>query len=214
MKNIILAVLILCLLFLLACGDINELQEKQSAATAEAQTTEPQTKVTRTTEVQTTEAPMEAFIRRYVEIALAEPRNPQRADGYTKYGEYFGDADAQWCTEFAVWCICKADEAFGTDYAGTLLPKKTSAYSCVLWHKENGSFRFAGEYTPRMGDLIYFDYDGDGNCDHTGIVTGTESGFVLTVEGNLPEDYPNGVIRERRLPEDNPIIYGYGVAPR
>ena len=37
-----------------------------------------------------------------------------------------------------------------------------------------------------------------------------ETLYVLTVEGNLPEDIPNGVIRERRLALDTAVILGYG----
>ena len=67
--------------------------------------------------------------------------------------------------------------------------------------------------------MIFFEYDGDNTSDHTGLVTGVEYDeteqklFVLTIEGNLPEDYPTGVIRERRLAIDDELIFGYGTFP-
>ena len=164
------------------------------------------------------DSPLYEFTEKYIEIAVNEPRNPQNEKGWTKYGAYFGDGYAQWCTEYAIWCIIQADKELGTDYVGKVFPDEYSAYRCVRWHKKNKTLNMSGEYIPRKGDLIYFDYDLDKNCDHTGLVTGVEYNqnedkiYVLTIEGNLPEDYPNGVIRERRLEIDSSFIYGYGSA--
>lgn len=161
-------------------------------------------------------SPLYDFVEYYVELALSEPREPQAADGWTKYGAYFGDGYAMWCTEFAIWCISQAEEAFDAQYIGEYFPGYDSAYACSLWNEANGSLRLKGEYVPRRGDLIYFDYDFDGYADHTGLVTDIaydeeeETLYVLTVEGNLPEDIPNGVIRERRLALDTAVILGYG----
>lgn len=156
------------------------------------------------------------FVEKFIQIAENEPKDPQKESGWTKYGDYFGDPYAQWCTEFAIWSLCMAEEEMQTEYMDKYFPKRDSAYRCVVWHKNNGTFMLKGEYVPRRGDLIYFDYDFDKNSDHTGIVTGVEYDtdedkiFVLTIEGNLPEDYPNGSIKSRRLAIDKNIIYGYG----
>lgn len=156
------------------------------------------------------------FINKLIEIAEGQPKNPQNEEGRTKYGELFDNPYTQWCTEFVMWCIKETETQLGTDYIGTYFPWKDSAYRCVVWYKKNNSFMLKRNYIPRRGDLIFFDYDFDENCDHTGLVTGIEYDkeedklYVLTIEGNLPEDYPNGVIRTRRLSVDEVKIYGYG----
>ncbi len=157
-----------------------------------------------------------AFIEKIIEIALSEPKEPEDERGATKYGTYFGTPTWEWCTEFAVWCILQAQESLGVEYLKVHYPFEDWSGGCVQWYKEKGLFFKKGTYVPRRGDMIFFDYDYDGSTDHTGLVTGIEYDetedklYVLTVEGNLPEDYPVGTIKERRLAIDWKKIYGYG----
>jgi hypothetical protein len=156
------------------------------------------------------------FIEKLIEIAESQPTNPQDEKGRTKYGEAFGEPYAQWCTEFVMWCLKETEEQLGTNYIDSYYPWKDSAYRCVVWYKNHNAFMLKDNYIPRRGDLIFFDYDFDENSDHTGMVTGVEYDetedkiYVLTIEGNLPEDYPNGTIKTRRLAVDEKKIYGYG----
>ena len=39
-------------------------------------------------------------------------------------------------------------------------------------------------YTPREGDIIFFDWDSDGLANHVGIVEKVKDGKVHTIEGN------------------------------
>lgn len=41
-----------------------------------------------------------------------------------------------------------------------------------------------GKVTPQVGDIIFFDWDGNGFCDHIGFVTQVGNGYVITIEGN------------------------------
>lgn len=149
------------------------------------------------------------FIDTFIEIAESQPTEPQDDKGRTKYGEVFGDPYAQWCTEFVMWCAKEADTLLGTNYIDTYIPWRDSAYRSVVWYKSKNKFMLKENYIPRRGDLVFFDYDYDENSDHTGLVTGVEYDeeedkiYILTIEGNLPEDYPNGIIRTRRLASDN-----------
>jgi hypothetical protein len=162
------------------------------------------------------EHPLTPFIEKLIEIAESQPSKAQDEKGRTKYGEAFGDPYAQWCTEFVMWCLQETEKELGTNYIGSYYPWKDSAYRCVVWYKKNDTFMLRDEYIPRRGDMIFFDYDFDENSDHTGLVTGVEYDktedkiYILTIEGNLPEDYPNGVIKKRRLAADEKKIYGYG----
>ena len=156
------------------------------------------------------------FCDKIIEIARNEPAEAEDAQGVTKYGTYFGDPTGQWCTEFAVWCVIQAQEFFGVEYVKVYYPKSDYSGGCIEWYKKHNGYYPKGKYIPRRGDMIFFDYDGDSVSDHTGLVTGVEYDtneqklYVLTIEGNLPEDYPTGVIRERRLAIDDELIFGYG----
>ena len=56
------------------------------------------------------------------------------------------------------------------------------------------------------GDIIFFDWGGDGVPDHVGIVEKTEGGTAYTVEGNSGD-----ACRENSYPVGDAWIYGYGV---
>ncbi len=51
------------------------------------------------------------------------------------------------------------------------------------WFKGKGQWQDKG-YEPKAGDIIFFDWKGDGTVDHVGIVEKCENGVVYTMEGN------------------------------
>lgn len=128
--------------------------------------------------------------------------------GYTRYGEWYGDAYGDWCAMFASFCISYAGvEDFPLDA------------NCVNWIKQledpqYDSYFRRDTYYPRPGDLIFFNIDSDGGADHVGIVaeviekTDTEPAKVKTIEGNS-ENRVQYVTYEM----NNPIILGYGKLP-
>ena len=59
---------------------------------------------------------------------------------------------------------------------------------------------------PQAGDIIFFDWEGDGVTDHTGIVQKCENGTVYTVEGNSGD-----TCRTKTYPVGSSVIYGYGI---
>ena len=59
---------------------------------------------------------------------------------------------------------------------------------------------------PAPGTIIFFDWDGDNDPDHVGIVEYTESDVVHTIEGNSRD-----ICRQRQYSIGNNQIYGYGL---
>lgn len=43
---------------------------------------------------------------------------------------------------------------------------------------------WVGKVTPKVGDIIFFDWDGGGFCDHIGYVESVTNTQVVTIEGN------------------------------
>ena len=62
-------------------------------------------------------------------------------------------------------------------------------------------------YIPKTGDIIFFDWEVDGNVIHVGIILKVENGRVYTVEGNSIND----TCRQKSYPIGNMVIFGYGV---
>lgn len=76
-------------------------------------------------------------------------------------------------------------------------------YFGVTWHDN--------DYTPKKGNLIFFDYDGyfdkpySVHADHVGIVTDVDSSYVYTIEGNS-----NNAVTEHKYSLTYSCIKGYG----
>lgn len=75
----------------------------------------------------------------------------------------------------------------------------------VEWFSARGRFE-DGSFVPVMGDIIFFDWEGDGGADHVGIVESVESGRVHTIEGNS-----GNAVKRRSYSLGDGRIYGYGV---
>lgn len=93
-------------------------------------------------------------------------------------GTQNGDGTYAWCANFAkyVW-----KQAGITDLAGL----NAWARSFREYGQDNGTYHTRGSgYVPQPGDAVVFDWDQSGSIDHVGIVTGTASGRVTTIEGN------------------------------
>ena len=103
---------------------------------------------------------------------------------YSKYGEWYG-YQGGWCTTFVLWCFNQAGTSFNTKLNGVIVPSGGNCNSMISWFKNKGGYHPASEgYTPVGGDLVFFDWSGNGSCQHVGIVNYTSGDTVYTIEGN------------------------------
>ena len=117
------------------------------------------------------------------------------------YWRWYGfTSRVPWCACFVSWV---ADQA-GFIEAG-IIPKFASTSVGVQWFKARGQWQDGG-YTPSPGDLIFFDWNGDGTPQHVGIVERVEGGTVHTIEGNSSDS-----VRRRSYALNSNRILGYGV---
>lgn len=132
-----------------------------------------------------------------VEIALAQVGNR----GGQKFWSWYGySSRVSWCACFVSWC---ADQCGYIDSGA--IPKHSYCQSGADWFKSHGQWQSC-EYVPSPGDIIYFDWNGDGHTEHVGIVEKVENGTVYTVEGNA-----SNTCAQRHYPVGSSDIYGYGV---
>ena len=50
------------------------------------------------------------YVQWLLDVARGEIGYKEGPHGYSKYGEWAGDAYAQWCAEFLCWCVDQVDE--------------------------------------------------------------------------------------------------------
>lgn len=111
-------------------------------------------------------------------------------------GGSFPPGDTPWCAIFTCWCA---------SLAGAEVPLTAGCTSARRVWQADG--RWAGrKRVPRPGDLVYFDWDESGDCDHTGVVEECAGGVIHTVEGNS-----SGAVRRRSYGLTDSRIAGYGL---
>lgn len=80
----------------------------------------------------------------------------------TIYGEWYGLNGQKWCAIFVSWVYAHAGHPLEA------INKPKGYQSCQsgfnFWKKNNRIVK-----VPQMGDIVLYDWTGDGNCDHTGI---------------------------------------------
>ena len=132
-----------------------------------------------------------------VEIAATQIGNVGGAPYWSWYG-FTGRVE--WCACFVSWC---ANES-GLIEEG-LVPKFSYCPTGVQWFKDAGRWKDRG-YVPQPGDIIFFDWQGDGVSDHVGIVESSDGSAVYTIEGN------SGDACERSKYDINSLsVLGYGL---
>ena len=132
-----------------------------------------------------------------VEVALTQIGN----EGGQPYWSWYGfDSRVEWCACFVSWC---ADQCGYIDSG--LIPKFAGCIDGANWFKSNNRWNNRN-YEPKAGDIIFFDWEGDGTTDHVGIVEKCENGTVYTVEGNSGD-----ACRQRQYTVGSRNIYGYGI---
>ena len=88
---------------------------------------------------------------------------------YSKYGDWYG-YQGGWCTTSVLWCFNKAGKQNGVTLNGVIIPRGGNCSSMISWFKDKGRYYPPSKYTPKSGDLIFFDWTGSGTADHVGIV--------------------------------------------
>lgn len=132
-----------------------------------------------------------------VEVALTQVGNK----GGQSYWSWYGfNSRVEWCACFVSWC---ADQC-GYIESG-LVPKFAGCVDGANWFTLNGKWQDR-TYEPKTGDIIFFDWEGDGTTDHVGIVEKCENGTVYTVEGNSGD-----ACKQRQYAVGSSNIYGYGI---
>ena len=119
-----------------------------------------------------------------VSVAANEVGYTERSKGVTKYGDWYG-WQGGWCTTFVLWCYNKAGEAYNTKLYGSIVPNGGNCNSMISWFTNKGRYHKASSgYSPKQGDLVFFDWSSNGSSQHVGIVDYVSGTSVYTIEGN------------------------------
>lgn len=111
----------------------------------------------------------------------------------------------EWCATF-VSAVSIACGATG------IIPTECSCIQMINLFKSLGSWQESDSYTPKAGDVIFYDWKDNGKGDnkampsHTGIVESVSNGIITVIEGNKGE-----AVARRNIAVNGRYIRGYGV---
>ena len=94
-----------------------------------------------------------------------------------KHGTYYGTSGVPFCAMFASWCLTDDDGA-------SVIPGGDFAYVPYGINDARAAGQLVAPSNAAPGDLICFDWDGDGVADHVGLVEANYGSWVQTIEGN------------------------------
>lgn len=92
------------------------------------------------------------------------------------HGSYYGTNGVPYCAMFVSWVFAQA----GASCAG--LPEAYCPY--ILNKAKSAGKVLSNKKSAQPGDVVLFDWGGDGVCDHVGIVEKNYGGYIQTIEGN------------------------------
>lgn len=115
---------------------------------------------------------------------------------------------AAWCATFvsAVAIECKLTD---------IMPVECGCGYMISLYKKLGRWQENERYTPKPGDVIFYDWqdganfaatDNKGSPDHVGIVVGVSGGVVTVIEGNKDD-----AVAYRTVKVNGRYIRGYGL---
>ena len=132
-----------------------------------------------------------------IEVAITQLGNI----GGEPYWRWYGFSDyVAWCACFVSWC---ANEC---GYIGSgVFPLFSWCPAGVEMFKQRGQWQ-DNTYIPAPGNIVFFDWQPDGEPDHVGIVESVVNGVVNTLEGNASDS-----VMRRSYEIGSVKIYGYGI---
>lgn len=133
--------------------------------------------------------------QKIINIALSQVGNEKGAPYWSWYG--FTER-VPWCACFVSWCMNRVGHS-EVKYA-------SCPYGGVPYFQKEGRWANRDFEDIVAGDVIFFDWECDGLCDHTGLVIGRDDKYVYTVEGNSGD-----AVKTRNYPLKSSVIYGYGL---
>lgn len=119
----------------------------------------------------------------------------------TKYGKWFGFDGVAWCAIFVSWCYDKAGTPLGNiGFAKGMAGCQTAVKYFTQKKKITTK--------PVEGDIVFFDWNGDGRYDHTGIFVKWVGAKFETIEGNTSlTNQSNGGQVMRRTRANKNVIF-------
>lgn len=117
-----------------------------------------------------------SFRKDAVKLAKSKVGTIETPVNIQEFGQWYGMNGVPWCAIFVSWCFANAgSKSFARRSRWAYVP-------FVLNDAHAARNGLTVARAPESGDLVLFDWDSDGVCDHIGIVE--KPSPLVTIEGN------------------------------
>ena len=143
---------------------------------------------------------------------------------YYNFGQVTPTLSAEWCAAFCSWALYQShatDQGSYSDWCRDHMGDSNYIWkeiSCYYWSEQLmdlGYYGYRGSYTPKSGDLIFFNRSGE--IGHIGLVVWCDGSTVYTMEGNTSSgtgiEANGGGAYYKSYALSNTGIHGYGRLP-
>ena len=140
-------------------------------------------------------------------VGVHEPDHAFIIDIYNTFFDLNGNRPRGYrVTYHDAWCatgLCSAIIAAG---GGFDYPLECGCQELINLYKERNLYIGDRNYTPESGDIIFYDWQGDGHSDHVGLVEEVNGATITVIECNN-----NDAVRRRTISVGNGNIAGYAL---
>ena len=118
-------------------------------------------------------------------------------------------------TYSAAWCAAFVSAVAIEAGMTSIMPVECGCNYMIALYKKIGRWQENDAYTPKPGDVIFYDWDDGkdfvasddtGRAEHVGIVTGVSDGVITVIEGNK-----DNAVGYRKIKVNGRYIRGYGL---
>lgn len=116
-----------------------------------------------------------------------------------------------WCATTVSALFIEAENRTGIKFT-SIMGLECSCENQINLLKKLNSWQERDDYTPTIGDIIYYDWqdngkgDNTGRADHTGIVAGISGTTITVIEGNNAD-----AVKTRKIKVNGKTIRGFGI---
>lgn len=110
------------------------------------------------------------------------------------------------------WCATFVSAMAILSHLTDIIPTECSCMKMIDLFKKQGAWQENDAYTPKPGDVIFYDWqdsgagDNIGHSDHVGIVESVSGSTIKVIEGNM-----SAAVGRRSIKVNGRYIRGYGV---
>lgn len=104
------------------------------------------------------------------------------------------------------WCCAFVVAMFQICGMADIIPGYAYCDGMIQTFKQWGRWKNRMGYTPKKGDVVFYDWNGDGSSDHVGIVCDNSFNQLTVIEGNKSDS-----VAYRKINPMSTQIMGFGV---